>query len=929
MDQLSPAARHLWAKKSRNSELAWLPLVIHLADTAAVAEKLWDYWLPTGVKRRIAAKGMSWKQARRLFIFSAAIHDLGKAIPVFQAKPAWPVCLDLDQRLAEKLKAAGLPLRSYRAFSSPHKTPHALASQILLCQAGCDRRVAVILGAHHGKPPDFGWQDYGPGVYPENYHLRKSEKAAWVAVQRELIAFALRRADFSSLKELPLPDLTAQVLLSGLVIMADWIASNSEYFPYAWLNEASFFFDSQARAQIAWKELALPLPWVPGREWEGADFYQQRFAFEPNALQAAAREAAGEIKDPGIMVIEAPMGSGKTEAALAAAEIFAAKTGRRGVFFALPTQATSDAIFPRLWDWLEHQPAIDGLSLRLLHSKAEFNRQYQELKLSPDDSGEEGGWVIAHQWFEGRKKSMLDDFAAGTIDQLLLAALKQKHVMLRHLGLTNKVVIIDECHAYDAYMSQYLDQALSWLGAYQVPVIVLSATLPPKKRQEVIDAYWGRNSTPKPLKDPLSDHEPEVPPTPPWVLCRDYPLITYTDGGEAKARAVAADGLSRQICLRFIEDETLVAKLEELLADGGCVGVIVNTVARAQDLAARLSQRWGEETVRLFHSRFLPQDRAEKESKLLAELGKPEPGRKRPYRRIIVGTQVLEQSLDIDFDLLITDLCPMDLLLQRLGRLQRHLRIRPGKLRTPLCLLIAPAGQEFAPGSRNVYGDYWLMRTKALLPDSITLPDDIARLVQEVYDEDLELGLEGLDQYVNAKKKATQRVDKQKSRALAFRIDLPWANEGASLIDWLNTDVGEKHGEAAVRDSDASIEVLLIQEQEGGLYFLPWIKDYGGQPLFPDEVPAGDVAKALAGCSLRLPAALCHPGIIDRTIEKLEELNQARLSVWQASPWLKGCLFLILDADNKAELGAYRLRYDKKYGLSYQKEVPGDDGKDF
>jgi CRISPR-associated endonuclease/helicase Cas3 len=927
MKLLSPGGLSLWAKKSRTGEMAWLPLAAHLADTAAIAEKLWDDWLPEGVKQLLDAAGLSQEQARQLLIFLAAVHDLGKAIPLFQAKPAYPPCLDLDQRLQEKLKAAGLPLLPYHDFKQPSKTPHALAGYVLLRQAGCDLRAAVIVGSHHGKPPNSGWKKYGPGVYRDNYHLDKIGKNAWESVQRELIAFALRQAGFSCLKEIPAPELAAQVLLSGLVIMADWIASNSAYFPYARLDEASPPFDFSGRAQSAWEDLRLPLPWHGGQAntgqgWSHTDLYRERFPFltQANGLQTAAREVAVSIDQPGIMVIEAPMGSGKTEAALAAAEIFAAKAQRRGVFFALPTQATSDAIFSRMLEWLKHLPGKDALSLRLIQGKAEFNNQYKELKFFGEDRDEEDTWVIVHQWFEGRKKSMLDDFAAGTIDQLLLAALKQKHVMLRHLGLANKVVIIDECHAYDAYMSQYLDQALRWLGAYQVPVIVLSATLPARKRQEVIDAYLGQSSTPQPLIDPLSDREEEALPTPSWVLRRDYPLITYTDGGETKARAMAADGPPRTIRLQFMEDESLAATLEELLSGGGCAGVIVNTVSRAQELAARLSARLGAENVRLLHSRFLAQDRAQKEQELLAELGKPDPGRARPDKRIVVGTQVLEQSLDIDFDLLITDLCPMDLLLQRLGRLHRHLRPRPARLGSPLCLLTAPAGQEFAPGSKEVYGDYWLMRTRALLPDSITLPDDISRLVQEVYDDALDLGLEG-DAYAKAREDKDKRVARQEGRAQTFRINEPWL--GGNMVGWLDTDVSEKGGEAAVRDSDPSMEVLLVQEKEGVFYFLPWIKDLGGQPLPRNEAPPENLAKALAGCSLRLPGVLCYPWVIDQTIETLEKLNLERLAAWQESPWLKGSLFLILDAANQADLGGYRLSYDREYGLGYQKLSKG------
>ena len=161
------------------------------------------------------------------------------------------------------------------------------------------------------------------------------------------------------------------------------------------------------------------------------------------------------------------MGAGKTEAALVCAEILAAKTKRTGVFFALPTQATSDGIFPRLLDWIKNLDTDSVHAIELAHGKAQFNEDYQALRLFGGDANvgeDEDDGVIVHQWFGGPKKTLLADFVAGTIDQLLLAALKQKHVMLRHLGLAGKVVVIDECHAYDAYMGQYLYRALNWLG---------------------------------------------------------------------------------------------------------------------------------------------------------------------------------------------------------------------------------------------------------------------------------------------------------------------------------------------------------------------------------------------------------------------------------------------------------------------------------
>src|SRR5690554_3159008 len=223
MEHLSHSARSLWAKKSNDGNMLWLPLCVHMSDSAAVARMLWNKWLSNGVKQAICSDIMEEKLAEQLFIFLAAAHDLGKATPVFQAKPACPLCPDLDKQLFENLIKAGLPTKEYRAFKFANKTPHALATQVLLEQYGCNRNAAVILGAHHGKPPsDNILSSHGIETYSFNYHLENEGKSTWPAVQQELISYATRLAGFRSLRDVPSPNIPGQVLLSGLLIMTDW-----------------------------------------------------------------------------------------------------------------------------------------------------------------------------------------------------------------------------------------------------------------------------------------------------------------------------------------------------------------------------------------------------------------------------------------------------------------------------------------------------------------------------------------------------------------------------------------------------------------------------------------------------------------------------------------------------------------------------------
>lgn len=920
---LSQKAQCLWAKKSKDGKMLWLPLITHLADTAALAQKLWNKWLPDGVKKVISEGITNSNTAEQLFIFLAAAHDIGKAIPVFQAKNSASFRSDLDMCIEEKLRAAGLPLKPDKVFLHPSKTPHALATQILLEEhVKCDTNISVILGAHHGKPPSCeALNQCGIRVYDENYHLGKEGKDTWTAVQQELIDYALELAGFNSVEEIPKPNMVAQTLLSGFVIMADWIASNEKLFSYIHPEDLPQNVNEMTRCEIAWQGLNLPDSWNVGNSWMNTDIYSERFLFEkPNSIQTAAVEIASDIHMPGILVLEAPMGMGKTEAALAVAEIFADKAKRSGVFFALPTQATSDGIFPRMLNWIKYLDDDGTHSIKLAHGKAQFNEEFQALSGGSTNVGidEEGG-AIVHEWFEGQKKSMLADFVVGTIDQLLLAALRQKHVMLRHLGLANKVVIIDECHAYDAYMSRYLERALNWLGAYRVPVIVLSATLPAQKRHMVIDAYLNKNFNQEPPDDPLSRSICIPVQTSEWITCRNYPLITYTDGGEIKNTAIALNGDSREVRLDFLAEAVILDKLDDLLSGGGCAGVIVNTVKRAQELARAMRVHFGKDIVRLLHSRFLAPDRAEKERELLKELGSRVVDGQRPKKRIVVGTQVLEQSLDIDFDVLITDFCPMDLLLQRIGRLHRNKRTRPEKLCLPVCFITGLDNDEFEKGTKAIYREYLLMRTKAMLPKLLSIPRDIPELVQGVYDDKvLDPEPEG---YRVAKEKWFNLISVKEERADKFRICPPWLDPAVNLMGFLDTSlsVSDKHGEAAVRDSDESFEVLLIQQSGNGKFcFLPWAEDYC--ELQSGIVPDDNTAKALTRQSVRLPHVFCTPWVIDQTIEELERIKIERLGIWQESSWLKGELFLILDEKCSANLCGYRITYDRDEGLLYEKE---------
>lgn len=894
--------QYITAKIDPIKETAWLPFWAHAADTAFTIQNLLLRWVPPHV---LQACSLSKDALEHLCMYLALVHDIGKVTPLFQAR-----ILALRGMIRQQLFGRGVEVQLPTEFRNSDKSPHALAGQAVLLLFGVPRQVAAIVGCHHGKSPNTTSTAVkkNPSYYPQNYYGSAGKNSAqgklWEQLRKDWIDYAKQKSGFSPESELPLPDVPAQILLTGLLIMADWIASNTDYFPLFNWEEAGEAVTMVQRAKNAWERLDLPLPWKPDCPKMNSDGFKKRFHFAPNEVQRQVLQVCNEMQCPGILILEAQMGVGKTEAALAAAEILASRTGCGGLFFGLPTQATANGIFPRLKQWAEGQSRQVQLGIRLAHGMAELNEDYRSLFSGTAQIEEDSPQhLVVHEWFEGRKQALLADFVIGTIDQFLMASLKQKHVMLRHLGLAGKVVILDECHAYDCYMNQYLDRTLTWLGRYRVPVILLSATLPEHRRQELVQAY---------LNQPCSsDSVPE------WGKNQSYPLLTWVDGNEVKQQAVSVSTPPTVITIHTMEESGLGEYLCQKLAQGGCAGVIVNTVKRAQEIAADLIEKLPEMRIVLTHSRFIQPDREEQERELLHCLGKSSLPQQRD-RLIVVGTQVLEQSLDIDFDILITDLCPMDLLLQRLGRLHRHtFRTRPNLLQQPECGILWAEG-ELESGAKAVYGEWLLLRTKMQLPDRITLPADIPSLVQKVYrDPESTLLENSVLRQAWEKQQKTMALKAQK--ADTFRLGLPevYRKDISNLLDTDITDQEEK-AKAAVRDSDPSLEVLLlVLDSQGQAHFLPWQE--GGRSIPLHTLPSQEECRQILRQQISLPRVFCLGNNLDQAIQELEAKTISTAPEWQQSRWLRNQLVLWLDRQGNASLCEYKLHYSKELGLTYQK----------
>lgn len=951
--KLSAVSRVVWAKHDREPE-GWLPLWRHMADSGAVAGLLWDCWVPDRVQRVVAAAfGGDVRHARQLAVWLATVHDIGKASPAFACQ--------VDS-LAQVMRDAGLEMPAHKQFPDRRLAPHGLAGQVLLQEWLVDRygwkkssalQLAVVIGGHHGVPPshlDIRELNIRPELIrsPDSGHR-------WKQVQREFLDVCAEGCGvddyLSAWRDVSLSQ-SAQVLLAGLVIVSDWIASSSDLFPY-FPQAASG--GHRERVEAGWRGLDLPPLWQAVEPaGEPADLVLSRFRLPAGSrirpVQEMAIQLARSMSSPGLMVIEAPMGEGKTEAALAVAEIFAARCGAGGCFIALPTMATGNAMFPRVLEWLGRVPgaAPGRRSVLLAHSKAALNEEYAGLLragrqsirgVAQDGVGSEwarrgdrvvaSAELVAHQWLRGRKKGMLASFVVGTIDQLLFMGLKSRHLALRHLALAGKVVIIDEAHAYDMYMNSYLDRVLSWLGAYQVPVVLLSATLPAGRRRELTEAYMGATGG---GTDCAAVEE-----------ASDYPLLTAVETGRRPVMCpVQPSGRRTQVRLERVSDDLveLGDRLTGELAGGGCALVVRNTVDRVLETAAYLRRCLGAGAVTVAHARFLDLDRAAKDADLLRRFGPPgrSAGRRPVEAHVVVASQVAEQSLDIDFDLLVSDLCPVDLLLQRMGRLHRHRRgegqcERPERLRTARCL-VTGAAWDTAPvepvrGSRRIYRMHALLRSAAVLEPYLSgtagtgrivrLPEDISPLVQRAYGRE-PLGPDGWQEAM-ARAAADEELhrERQRDKAQVFQLN-EVGRPGRALVGWIDAGVGDaddtRAGRAQVRDSQESLEMLVVQRRaDGALTTVPWLtRGRGGLELPTETAPEPRLGRIVASCGLRLPYHFSIPEVLDRAIDELEA---ECVEAWQSkeSHWLAGELILILDENCRTRLAGYGLCYSPDDGL--------------
>lgn len=673
---------HCWAKTDASGHPA-LPLRDHGIHVGAVAK---------AISERLPAQLKPFLPPGHLLLTAA--HDIGKLSPGFLLKSAvWKTQWQTS-----------LGLNAPKIYEGNHAK---LTQHFLGMETARPSTLLLALGGHHGTYP------YVQARVQEPQGAVFGHDLDWVVqLRRELLAEW--SALFGPLPEaLPPGKKDARLhWFTGFVIFSDWLGSNTTWFPLS--TKPAGVSDAQTAAGAALNDIGWDR-----REVQPARSFHHLFGLDTmRPLQATLLDCADR---PGLYIVEAPMGEGKTEAALAAAYRRWTEGGERGLYFALPTQLTSNRIHDRVGAFLKNCVA-DEAAFALIHGKAwlQDNRIAALLPSSPDDEDSRIQAGEGNRWFADNRRALLAPFGVGTIDQALMAVVAARFSALRLFGLAGKVVVIDEVHSYDAYTSALVDRLVQWLLELGGTVIILSATLTRERRGSLIRAAGVAEDT-----DSLA-----------------YPLVTKAIPGSARAEAIeipapAPKPKTVEVSVTSGVGSDWMGEVVRAVEAGACVLVVRNTVDLAQKTLEKLRPRCRQTgfVSACLHSRFTQADRLANEALWMDRLGRD--GAHRPTQgALLVGTQVVEQSVDIDADFLVTDLAPTDLLLQRLGRLHRHDRARPKGHETPRCLILAPE-VDWQLGKKEVLdqlkphrfiypafslymaGQIWRQKSRILLPDEI------------------------------------------------------------------------------------------------------------------------------------------------------------------------------------------------------------------
>lgn len=715
------------------------PLSAHLLDTAAFASAMLESWVSKPLLRAMAGwLGISVDDPRfsKTLAAVAGLHDCGKADPYFIGQVG---ARSVDPAITANMAALrrgnleGVPERFADRFVRVGTDPrslirHEAMTGHVLRRAGLPSWVSACVSGHHGR--------FIPEV--EFRHRRAvSEYRKWLdgtswkahqveAVESVFAGIGLNRAGF------PEGDVPAGgfVALTGVVCLADWLASDEGFLashdPKIFAAGPEAYFDHR-RGQAKKR-----LPGTLGIPTRPLGSFSDLF---PGMLpdRGVQEWAVSHDHDAGLTLISVPMGEGKTEAAL---WMHADSKADDGLIFALPTTATTDAMFERVRAFYGSTPTVGALR----HSRALLNAFYDTGTAKPMGVCDDEGGLVPSRWMSGRHRSLTAPVTVATCDQVLATAVNHRFLPVRVASLANKHVVLDEVHTYDPYQDGLLRRLLGWCGQLNTRVTLLSATLPTRRAQAYVDAYLGGGSHPLPGG-------------------ARYPVVTVANDGEVTVDSVAANrnfthsiscvpirvGPQSYAEFRWEFAAQTVAYVQGLRDEDqdAVIGVLVNTVDRAISVASRLETRGVD--VLIVHSRMTAAQRSYATDRLLNSYGKK--GDRGPVT--VVATQVAEASLDIDFDILVTDLAPMSSLLQRMGRQWRHSVPRPDDAwehkvprrsvaTGPRAHVLIPTGDDdqmhqsaYPPYLKAELSKTWNQGLQRGLRSEIRIPEDLQGLVDE------------------------------------------------------------------------------------------------------------------------------------------------------------------------------------------------------
>lgn len=654
------------------------PAAYHMLDVAAVAECLLEQ------EARLS------DPVRDALTLLVALHDLGKIGEPFRA-----------------MLERGTPQQHGRHWEATEKLldHHDAQLQHLGGTPRARRSLYAAVAGHHGKPPSLEGRHYDMLLHACGEQALQDSAAI-------IQAYAALWPD-ASLASLDKPQLLAlSWWLPGLTAAADWVGSNAEWFAPQPPNLPLPQYLARARrlAREAVRRAGLDA---------GAPSSARLFDFTPRPMQAACAEV--DMPDgPTLAFIEDETGAGKTEAALLLAQRMMLAGKGRGIFFALPTMATANAMFSRARDIVArmfHAPP----NLTLAHGRAELSphwREMREHRAAQEDTPGCTNWLA-----DNRRRALLAQVGVGTIDQALLSVLPTRYATLRHYGLSSKILIVDEVHEMgEPYMAEELKALLRAHRMAGGSAILLTATLPLGLRSALAQAF---------------DAPPPASPA--------YPALSIAGGAARHGFPPSRGGRGPVTVQRLPDAEAAIALLAKKSAQGAACVWVRNAVDDA--IAAVQALRAQGVEADLLHARFALRDRLHHEETALGRFGKQGEAR---AGRVLVGTQVLESSLDLDFDVMVSDLAPMAALIQRAGRLWRHMALRPASERpvpTPLLHVVAPdpdvvndarwLHQAMEKGA-YVYPLDVQWRTARVLFDTgrIDAPSGLRALIEAVHDED-------------------------------------------------------------------------------------------------------------------------------------------------------------------------------------------------